>query len=117
MLLPLSDDDRKLIKPAYVTWALLILNIVVFLNQLSDPAFTVGYAAIPAEITTGRDLVEPIGIRVSPERVVPIPNAPGPRPIQLTLLTSMFMHAGIIHLAGNHCCIPVFTGGVPGPRR
>ncbi|MGI9428635.1 MAG: rhomboid family intramembrane serine protease, partial [Bythopirellula sp.] len=112
MLIPISDDDRRLIKPAYVTWALVLLNIGVFLIQLSVPSFTFGYATIPAEVTTGRDLVEPVGVQVSPGRVEEIPNAPGPKPIQLTLLTSMFMHAGLMHLAGNMLFLWIFGDNV-----
>ncbi|MCH2130034.1 MAG: hypothetical protein MK179_12870 [Pirellulaceae bacterium] len=55
MLFPLSDDDRHLAKPARVTWALLIANILVFIYQQQNPAFTWGYAAIPAEITSGSE--------------------------------------------------------------
>jgi membrane associated rhomboid family serine protease len=112
VLIPISDDDRKLLKPAYVTWALVLLNIGVYVIQLSVPSFTVGYATIPAEITTGRDIVEPIEVQVSPGQVEPIPNAPGPKPIQLTLLTSMFMHAGLLHLAGNMLFLWIFGDNV-----
>lgn len=112
MLIPLSDDDRNLIKPAIVTWALLLANIGVYFVQMSSPAFTLGYAAIPAEVTTGRDFVEPIDVQVSPNKVVRIPNAPGPTPIQLTLLTAMFMHGGIAHLGGNMLFLWIFGDNV-----
>jgi len=41
-----------------------------------------------------------------------VPQAPGPFPIQLTLLTSMFMHAGWLHLAGNMLFLWVFGDNV-----
>jgi membrane associated rhomboid family serine protease len=89
-----------------------MVNILVFLKQSSDPAFTFGYAAIPAEITSGQDLIEPIAIRVSANKIEEMPNAPGPRPIQLTLLTSMFMHAGLVHLVGNMLFLWIFGDNV-----
>ena len=112
MLLPLSDDDRHLIKPAYVTWALILLNIGVFYVQLTNPEFTFGYAAIPAEVTTGRDLVGPIEIQVAPHKRGSLPHAAGPRPIQLTLLSAMFMHGGFGHLAGNLLFLWIFGDNV-----
>jgi len=112
MLFPISDDDRKLIKPAIVTVGLLILNVLVFLLQLSDPTFTFSYAAVPLEITTGRDLVQPVDIQVAPGEVAQIPHSPGPRPIQLTLLSSMFMHSGLMHLAMNMLYLWIFGDNV-----
>ncbi len=112
MLFPLSDDDRLLIKPAVVTWTLLILNVLVFLIQIKVPTFTFSYAAVPVEITTGKDLVEPIEVEVAPGKMVQIPHSPGPSPIQLTLLSSMFMHSGILHLAMNMLYLWIFGDNV-----
>jgi membrane associated rhomboid family serine protease len=41
-----------------------------------------------------------------------VPQAPGPDPIQLTLLSSMFMHAGWLHLGGNMLFLWVFGDNV-----
>lgn len=112
MFFPFSDDDRKLTKPAYATWAILLLNILIFGLQLADPSFTFGYSAIPAEITSGEDFLEPIAVQVSPGKTENLPNAPGPTPIQLTLLTSMFMHAGLAHLGGNMLFLWIFGDNV-----
>jgi hypothetical protein len=43
MLFPISDDDRHLLRPAYVTISLVVANVLVFFYQVSNPAFT--YAA------------------------------------------------------------------------
>ncbi len=112
MLMPLSDDDRHLLEPAYVTWVLLLLNIAVFLVQLNNPEFTLGYAAIPAEITTGRDLVGAVEIQATPTKTESFTHVAGPRPIQLTLLSAMFMHAGIAHLAGNLLFLWIFGDNI-----
>ena len=117
MFFPLSDDDRLLVKPAYVTWTLVGLNLLFYFLQTTNPQFGLGYAAIPAEITTGKDLVAPVAVQLGSvqegtAQVVEIPQAPGPTPIQLTLLTAMFMHAGIMHLGGNMLFLWIFGDNV-----
>src|SRR5262249_41234334 len=39
-------------------------------------------------------------------------QAPGPSPIWLTLLTSMFMHGGILHIAGNMLYLWIFGDNI-----
>ena len=111
MLFPISDDDRKLMGPAYVTWALLAINIAVFLYQISNPEFTYAYSTIPKEITTGQDITESIYIS-TPREKVEIPHQPGPVPIYVTLLTSMFMHGGFAHIIGNMLYLWIFGDNV-----
>ena len=113
MFLPLSDDDRKLYKLAFVTWTFLAINLAVFAVQIYNPHFTHAYSAVPAEIISGNDLVQPIRLDVtgSAEPLV-IPHAPGPKPLRLTLLTSMFMHAGFMHIAGNMLFLWIFGDNV-----
>ena len=41
-----------------------------------------------------------------------IPQAPGPDPIQLTLLSSMFMHGSLLHLGGNMLFLWIFGDNV-----
>lgn len=111
MLFPISDDDRDLMSPAWVTISLLVANVLVFLYQLVDPAFTAAFSAVPREITGNVDLIEASIVR-SPRGPIEIPQAPGPWPIQLTLLTSMFMHGGWAHLGGNMLYLWIFGDNV-----
>ncbi len=111
MFIPISDDDQKLVKPAYVTWTLILINVVVFLFQSSNPELTYQLGVVPAEITSGTDLVEPQVIEIDREKVE-IPQGPGPWPIYLTLLTSMFMHGGWAHLIGNMLYLWIFGDNV-----
>jgi len=112
MFFPISDDDQQVSTPALVTYGIVVANVVFFLIQLSNPAFTYGWSVIPREITTGIDLVEPQVLELPGHRPVEIPEAPGPPIIWLTLLTSMFMHGGFGHIAGNMLYLWIFGNNV-----
>ena len=112
MFFPLSDDDRALVKPAIVTWALLGLNLAAFYVQWNHEAFTFGFSAVPLEITTGNDLVGPKTVDIGAQQSVQIVHAPGPTPIYLTLITSMFLHGGLAHLGSNMLFLWIFGDNV-----
>jgi membrane associated rhomboid family serine protease len=106
-MFPIGDENERGHGPAFVTLAFIGINIAVFL-LLQDAtetlnAFTAGFSTVPREITTGVDLVQTTS---------GIPHAPGPDPIYLTLLTSMFMHGGWLHIAGNMLFLWVFGDNV-----
>ena len=120
MFFPISDDDRAINRPVYVTQVLLLINVLVFAYQVSNPEFTYGWSVIPREITTGEDLVGMILLEVPDREPIQLPQAPGPTPIYLTLLTSMFMHSGTGHIVGNMLYLWIFGDNVEhrfGPMR
>ena len=109
-MFPIGDENLRGRGPAVVTLTLIAINVAVFLLlQLPNDAFTYAWSAVPFEITTGRDLVEPVTV---PGLPMPIPQYPGPDPIQLTLLSSMFMHGGWLHLGGNMLFLWIFGDNV-----
>ena len=91
MLLPLHDDNPlRHIRFQYVTVAIIALCVAVFLYQATLPpsaeqAFVMAWGAIPAAV---------FGLAERPPEIAAIPAS-------LTLLTSMFVHGGFMHLAGN----------------
>ena len=114
MLIPISDDDRRLTGPAFVTIGLVVANAVVFFllqGAGSNPGFTYGWSVIPFELVYGVDLtqVQEVAVR---GREVAIPQAPGPSPIYLTVLSAMFMHGGFAHLFGNLLYLWIFGDNV-----
>jgi len=111
MFFPIKDDNRGITKPTYVTWALIALNIVVFLLQLNNENLTYAYSTIPKEITTGVDLVSTEYITVNNTQH-PIPQLPGPGWIYFTLFSSMFMHGGMGHIFGNMLYLWIFGNNV-----
>lgn len=112
MFFPISDDDEEVNSPAFVTYGLLLANIAIFVYQMVNPAFTYGWSVIPAEITSGVDLVQPQMIEVPEYGPVELPQAPGPSIIWFTLISSMFMHAGFGHIAGNMLYLWIFGNNV-----
>lgn len=111
MLFPISDDDSRLSSPAYVTWVFIATNVALYLYQISNPAFTSGWSVIPQEITSGTDLVGVSTINTA-KGLFEIPQTPGPSPIYLTLLSSMFMHGSWMHLGGNMLYLWIFGDNV-----
>lgn len=102
MLIPYGDDNTQRQRAPVVMPLLVAINVAAFLYQFfsGGPAFTNAWAAIPAEILGNQDLVGPVRITQAEQSHI-IEHAPGPSPIQLTLLTSMFLHGGWLHLLGN----------------
>lgn len=114
MLFPISDDNRDLAKPAYVSLTLIGLNLLVFFllqGAGRNADFIYGWSVIPYELTANVDLVAPQVVEAG-GREVQIPQAPGPRPIYLTILSAMFMHGGYAHLFGNLLYLWIFGDNV-----
>jgi len=112
-VIPIGDEDTST-QPGvpYVNIAIIAINVVVFLYQLLDPNFTNGYSAVPAEITSGTDIVGRFLLPAPDGTSVVIDEAPGPNPIWLTLLTSMFMHGGWLHIGGNMLFLFIFGDNI-----
>jgi membrane associated rhomboid family serine protease len=111
-MLPIGDDDNPSPMFPLVNLVLIAISVVVFLYQLVSPDFTNGFSAVPAEITTGHDLIGQFPIPLGDGTMAVIDEARGPSPIWLTLLTSMFMHGGWTHLGGNMLFLFIFGDNV-----
>jgi membrane associated rhomboid family serine protease len=115
-MFPIGDENERGHGPAFVTLAIIALNVLVFLFLQGAGApegdeFTYGYSAVPFEITHGVDLTEPESIEVEGQQAA-VPQEPGPSPIWLTLFSSIFMHGGWLHIAGNMLFLWVFGDNV-----
>ena len=112
-MIPIGDEDTgdQRVIP-YVNLAIIAINVLVFLYQLVNPDFTNGYSAVPAEITSGKDIIGQFPIVAPDGTSVVIDEAPGPMPIWLTLLTSTFMHGGWLHIGGNMLFLFIFGDNI-----
>jgi len=110
--MPLRDDDTDRRTIPVVTYALIAVNILVWLIELGlGDRFINGYSTVPFEITHDTDLVGMQTVQAGGQSI-PIQLYPGPSPIYLTLLTSMFMHASWLHIAGNMLYLWIFGDNI-----
>ncbi|MEK8023573.1 MAG: rhomboid family intramembrane serine protease, partial [Candidatus Hydrogenedentota bacterium] len=93
-MIPLHDDNPTETTP-FFTIALIAGNILVFVYELTLPTlasaqqFVMSFAMIPGEIVSADIRREAV-----------------------TLFTSMFLHAGIMHLAGNMIYLWIFGNNI-----
>lgn len=88
-MLPIGDDDSGRRTVPLVTYVLIVLNVLFFFVELSGgDAFIMKWAFVPRRF---------------------LANPSGDFP---TLFTSMFMHAGWLHLGGNMLYLWIFGDNV-----
>jgi len=96
-MFPVGDDQVAGGPPKLVTVALIALNVLAFLLELGQgsegalQSFITAWGVVPREYTTGHDIAPLI-----------------PLPFWSTLLTSMFLHGGWMHLGGNMLYLWIF---------
>jgi membrane associated rhomboid family serine protease len=110
-MFPIGDDnsDRR-IQPV-VNYAIIGINILVFLllQQLgNNETFTNAFALVPKEITTGVDLAGVQIIRDSLGHTGEIHHYSTQLPVYFNFLSSMFMHGDIMHIFGNMLFLFIF---------
>ncbi len=97
-MIPLKDSNPTERFPI-VTVLLITINIAVFLFELSlgenrIEAFVASFALVPARMFGG------------------VRTAPGLLPAGVTVFTSMFLHGGLLHVAGNMLYLWIFGNNV-----
>src|SRR4051812_15500966 len=119
MVFPLYDDNRDRQKTPFITYALIALNVLVFLvpqGMGTNEKFTYAFATVPEEIVTGRDVDQPVPVQppITQKEIGRIEHQrlPASLPVYITLLTSMFMHGGWAHLLGNMLFLWIFGDNV-----
>jgi len=116
MVLPLWDDNSDRQTTPIVNYAIIALNIFVFvvLQGLgSNDQFTYSFSTVPAEILQGHDIVTPARVvQYMGQRMVIPGLGPTPGSVYFTLFTSMFMHGGFMHLIGNMLFLWIFGDNI-----
>jgi membrane associated rhomboid family serine protease len=96
-MFPVGDDQVAGGPPKLITVGLIALNVLAFLLELGQgsegalQSFIQAWGVVPREYTTGHDIAPTI-----------------PLPFWSTLLTSMFLHGGWMHLGGNMLYLWIF---------
>ena len=100
-MFPIGDERVQGGPPAMVTFGLIALNVLAFFVELAQPSegalqsFIQAWGVVPREYSVARDLPPTI-----------------PLPFWSTLLTSMFLHGGWMHLGGNMLYLWIFGDNV-----
>src|SRR5262249_55952142 len=105
LFIPLSDDNPlKFLRYQWVTVGIIAANVLVFILQLSGLGLATGtsFAVVPAELV---EVGIVSGAAHGPYDAIPVPEA-------ATLLTYMFLHADVVHLASNMMFLWVFGDNV-----
>jgi membrane associated rhomboid family serine protease len=96
-MLPIGDDDGSARGAHVVTIALIVLNVLAFFVELGQgsegalQSFITSWGVVPREYSVGHDIPPTI-----------------PLPFWSTLITSMFLHGGWMHLGGNMLYLWIF---------
>lgn len=101
-MLPISDDPGPRRRFPIVNYALIAINILVFVYEVIQPnqCFELAYSTIPAGIVHNQAYAIQ-GCAIGQ-----------PTPVYLTLLTSMFLHANLLHIGGNMLYLFIFGDNV-----
>ena len=99
-MVPIRDENPINITP-YVTYALIIINIIVFIYQLSLSEsqlqeFFTNYAVIPRQLTSS------FGGELTDDRI----------PELATLITCQFLHGGFLHVGFNMLYLWIFGNNI-----
>ena len=99
-MIPLKDENSTLSTPI-LSYTIIGICILVFLIQISSPGFENGslfysYGVVPASLLGTESLPNDLN-KIDP---------------YLTLITSMFMHGGFMHLIGNMLYMWIFADNI-----
>ena len=114
-MFPIGDDNSEITIFPIVNYVLIGINILVFLlfqGLGGNDAFTYAYSLVPREITTGTDLSGIQIIRDSAGRVLGELQLEKTPSVYFTFLSSMFMHGGFMHIAGNMLFLWIFGDNI-----
>jgi membrane associated rhomboid family serine protease len=100
-MFPISDDNPRRHLTPYVSWTIIGINILVFLYQVSLPpageeAIVYSLGMIPARLFGYMELLPELAVT----------------PPWITVLTSMFMHGGWLHLGSNMLYLWIFGDNI-----
>jgi membrane associated rhomboid family serine protease len=116
-LIPIRDINPTVVRP-FVTLALIAINVVVFFgfqpqdSQIEADRFAYEYAAIPCEIRSG-DPLDRFEISSGVCETADLSDQAFPEKIVLlSVLSSMFLHGDILHIAFNMWSLWIFGNNV-----
>lgn len=126
-MLPLRDENPVRTTPV-VTWLIVAACLVAYFLWQPDPfstttadlEFNLRHAAIPCEVVQGEPLTVDEAVatfRLGDDRACGVGSPTSPpveadKNVWLSVLTSMFLHGSVMHLAGNMLFLWVFGNNI-----
>jgi membrane associated rhomboid family serine protease len=110
-MFPIGDDNSDRTITPSVNYAIIGLNILVFVlfqGLGGNDSFTYAFSLVPREVTSGIDLSGVQIVRDSLGNTGRLQLFPSPLPVYFNFLSSMFMHGGIAHIFGNMLFLWIF---------
>ena len=108
-MIPIKDYPGPRRRMPWVTWGLIAVNVIIFLYEVSlgpnAPAFMLAYSVVPVALVHGIPQTSLPGVPAH----LPFQT---PNPVYLTIITSMFLHAGWLHIGGNMLFLYIFGDNV-----
>ena len=101
LVIPISDNPGPRRRFPFVNYALILINMAAFIAEVVyGQCFQFAFSTIPYAITHNVE----VGLQGCPYGQ--------PQPVYITLLTSMFLHANLLHIAGNMLYLWIFGDNV-----
>jgi len=115
-LIPLRDENPSRTFPIFVV-LLIAANVLVYLYELALPQgrhllFQYTYAAIPAVVLGKAQWAQAVPPELLQYARLSDLSADPVTPIWLTIFSSMFLHAGFMHIGGNMLYLWIFGNNI-----
>jgi membrane associated rhomboid family serine protease len=115
-MIPFRDENPTRTFP-FVVVALIAANVAVYIHQAmlppgADALFVYTYGAVPAIVLGKVSLAQVVPAEIRSLGGTAGISASQLQPIWLTIFTSMFLHGGFMHIAGNMLYLWVFGNNV-----
>jgi len=114
-MFPIGDDNSDRTITPYVNYAIIGVNILVFAlfqGFGGNDTFTYAFSLVPRAVTTGVDISGVQLVHDSLGHVGRIVLYQSPVSVYFNFLTSMFMHGGFAHIAGNMLFLWIFGDNI-----
>jgi membrane associated rhomboid family serine protease len=114
-MFPIGDDNSDLVITPYVNYAFIAVNVLVFVFLQGfggNDWFNAAFSLVPKEITGLVDLAGNYPILSGGREVAQVTHVDTPLPVYFNFLSSMFMHADVMHLGGNMLFLWIFGDNI-----
>lgn len=114
-MIPLADDNPTRTRP-YVVYVLILMNVLVYIYDRTGAIGPIGrlwdWSMIPKFVLFGTAVTQNIPVIADGTQKVLEVTYAGLQPRWLTIFSSMFMHASLVHIGGNMLYLWIFGNNI-----